>query len=77
MIGSQALHFTPVGAAVPFTGYDTATDTLENAEAILNTLSNSYDDEHGFLSPDKMVWLTILAVRALVETARASLVTTA
>ena len=50
MIGSQALHFTPVGAAVPFTGYDTATDTLENAEAILNTLSNSYDDEHGFLT---------------------------
>ena len=59
--------------SVPLDALDNATDALDKAEAILSTLSAAYDNDHGFQAADKFVWLTVLAARDLVETARGSL----
>lgn len=58
---------------VPLDGYDQATDALDKAEAILSTLSVSYDDEYGFMQSEHIVWMTLLAARDLVDAARSSL----
>lgn len=58
---------------VPLAAFDKATDALDKIEAILSTLSASFDDEHGFVQSERVVWLTVLAARDLVDEARASL----
>ena len=59
---------------VSIDGYDRATDALDKTDAILLTLSASFDDEQGFTTTDHAVWLTLLAARDLVSAARSSLV---
>lgn len=62
-----------MSTTVSLDGYDRATDALDKAEAILSTLSASYDNDHGFVPSGHIVWLTLLAARDLVHTARSSL----
>jgi hypothetical protein len=58
---------------IPTDAFDLATDKLDKAGAILSALSAAYDDKHGFIASDEVVWLTLLSARDLVEAAQAAL----
>ena len=59
--------------SVPLDGYDSATDALAKAGALLSTLSCAYDDKEGVIPTHNAVWMTILAATDLVDAARISL----
>lgn len=61
------------GVTIAIGDYDAASLTLSKASALLNALSNTYDERDGFASPDAITWQTMLVAIDLVDAARAAL----